>query len=410
MIMSQEGFRLLQRECINSGLCYECGLCASICPAKAIELKMYDWGRNPELIGRCTDEACTRCYDVCAAKLVPVSAMEKRFFGRGRRMDTVEKVGGVCRFVGTGCAVDPEIREIGVSGGVATSLMIFALEKGYVDGCVLAGWDAEKPWLAKAYVATSRKDVIACSGSKYQPHPQLLGIREAYEMGLKKIAVSATPCHAQSLRKMMMNEDFADISGIIRLISCNFCAAHWALAGTKWLLKTWLGVDMEDVREMNYRTGAFPGTMRVRTKDGRIHEKAFVRSGGVAQLGRFTPEECRICLEKVGYAGDVVFGDTWCHPTLPPNFDLFPPTEAEMQADSRLREAAAKGLSAIVARSEFGLRLLEECRDAGRIRMFANTEEETEKFLTGVASEKPTWYGPWIDARKHRGMPVREYI
>ena len=226
MIMSQEGFRLLQRECINSGLCYECGLCASVCPAKAIELKMYDWGRNPELTGRCTDEACTRCYDVCAAKLVPVSAMEKRFFGRGRRMDTVEKVGGVCRFVGTGCAVDPEIREIGVSGGVATSLMIFALEKGYVDGCVLAGWDAEKPWLAKAYVATSKKDVIACSGSKYQPHPQLLGIREAYEMGLKKIAVSATPCHAQSLRKMMMNEDFADISGIIRLISCNFCAAH----------------------------------------------------------------------------------------------------------------------------------------------------------------------------------------
>ena len=410
MIMSQEGFRLLQRECINSGLCYECGLCASVCPAKAIELKMYDWGRNPELTGRCTDEACTRCSDVCAAKLVPVSAMEKRFFGRGRRMDTVEKVGGVCRFVGTGCAVDPEIREIGVSGGVATSLMIFALEKGYVDGCVLAGWDAEKPWLAKAYVATSKKDVIACSGSKYQPHPQLLGIREAYEMGLKKIAVSATPCHAQSLRKMMMNEDFADISGIIRLISCNFCAAHWALAGTKWLLKTWLGVDMEDVREMNYRTGAFPGTMRVRTKDGRIHEKAFVRSGGVAQLGRFTPEECRICLEKVGYAGDVVFGDTWCHPTLPPNFDLFPPTEAEMQADPRLREAAAKGLSAIVARSEFGLKLLKECRDAGRIRMFANTGEETEKFLTGVASEKPTWYGPWIDARKHRGMPVREYI
>ena len=81
-----------------------------------------------------------------------------------------------------------------------------------------------------------------------------------------------------------------------------------------------------------------------------------------------------------------------------------------MQADPRLREAAAKGRSAIVARSEVGLRLLEECRDAGRIRMFANTEEETEKFLTGVASEKPTWYGPWIDARKHRGMPVREYI
>lgn len=408
--MSQEGFRLLQRECINTGLCYECGLCAAVCPEKAIDLKLYDWGRNPELTGKCCDGSCSKCYDVCAARVVPVGAMEKRFFGRNRDMTTFEKVGGVCRFVGTGCATDPEIRKIGVSGGVATALMIFALEKGDIDGCVLAGWDAEKPWLAKAYVATSKKDVIACSGSKYQPHPQLLGIREAFEMGLKKIAVSATPCHAQSIRKMMMNEEFADISRIIKLVSCNFCAAHWAIAGTKWLLKAWLGVEMEDVREMNYRTGAFPGTMRVRTKDGKIHEKAFVRSGGVASLGRYTPEECRICLEKVGYAGDVVFGDTWCHPTLPPSFDLFPPTEEEMQADPRKRDAAFKGLSAIVARSEFGLHLLESCRDAGCIKVYSNVGNETEAFLTGVAAEKPAWYGPWIDARKHRGMPVREYL
>lgn len=408
--MSQEGFRLLQRECINTGLCYECGLCAAVCPEKAIEIKMYEWGRNPELTGKCSDTSCTKCYDVCAAKVVPLAAMEKRFFGRNRNMDTYEKFGGVCRFVGTGCTTDPEIRKIGVSGGVATSVMIYALEKGLIDGCVLAGWDPEKPWIAKAYVATSKKDVISCAGSKYQPHPQLLGIREAYEMGLKKIAVSATPCHAQSLRKLMMNEELSHIGSIIKLISCNFCAAHWALAGTKWLLKTWLDIDIEDVKELNYRTGAFPGVMHVRTKDGVMHEKAFVRSGGVAQLGRFTPEECRICLEKVGYAGDIVFGDTWNHPTLPPNFDLFPPTEEEMKLDPRKRDNKEKGLSAIVVRSEFGMQLIEACRDAGVIKLYPNSEEETEKFLYGVAEEKPTWYGPWIEARKHRGMPVREYL
>ena len=100
--MSSEGFRLLQRECINTGLCYECGLCASVCPEKAIDLKLYDWGRNPELTGQCKSDSCTRCYDVCAAKVVPLAAMEKYFFGRNRKMDTVEKVGGVLRFVGTG--------------------------------------------------------------------------------------------------------------------------------------------------------------------------------------------------------------------------------------------------------------------------------------------------------------------
>ena len=81
-----------------------------------------------------------------------------------------------------------------------------------------------------------------------------------------------------------------------------------------------------------------------------------------------------------------------------------------MQADPRKREAAAKGLSAIVARSEFGLQLLKECHAAGVIKMWENSPEETDAFLTGVAAEKPTWYGPWIEARKHRGMPVREYV
>ena len=150
--------------------------------------------------------------------------------------------------------------------------------------------------------------------------------------------------------------------------------------------------------------------MRVRTSDGKLHEKAFVRSGGVAALGRFTPEECRVCLEKVGYAGDLVFGDTWGHPVLPPNFDLFPPTEEEMQADPRKRDNAEKGLTALVARSEFGLELLNACHKSGAIKLYPNSEEENAVFLPAVAAEKPEWYTPWIEARKHRGMPVREYL
>jgi len=409
--MAGEGFRVLQRECINSGLCYECGLCASVCPEKAIEMKLFDWGRNPELTGKCQEKGCTKCFDVCAARVVPVSEVEKRYFGRARKMDTYEKVGGVCRWVGTGCTTDPVVREKGVSGGVASSLMIYGLEKGYFDGCVLAGWDPETPYLAKAVVARNRDEVLACSGSKYQPHPQLLGIREAYEMGMRKIAVSTTPCHAQSLRKMMMSGKFPEYTDMIKLISCNFCAAHWALAGTKWLLKTWFKIDLEDVKELRYRTGAFPGSTTVVTKDGQVHEKAFVCGGGVSALGRFTPEDCRICLEKVGYAGDIVFGDTWYHPSVSPNFDVYdPPTEEMLAKDERMREAKTHGLTTVVVRSEFAEKLLRECLAAGRIKLFDNTYEESEKLLTGVAAEKPDWYTPWIEARKHRGMPVREYV
>ena len=409
--MAGEGFRILNHECIQTGLCYECGLCASVCPSKAIDIRNYDWGNNPELTGKCIDEGCTRCYDVCAARIVPVTQAEEHFFGRKRRTDNYEKVGGVCRWVGTGCTTDPEIRKAGVSGGVASTYMIYALEKGLIDGCVLAGWDPEKPYMAKALVARNREEVLACAGSKYQPHPQLLGIREAYEMGLRKIAVSTTPCHAQSLRKMMMSGKFPEYTDMIKLISCNFCAAHWALAGTKWLLDTWFHVKLEDVKELRYRTGAFPGSTTVVTKDGKVHEQAFVRGGGVAALGRFTPEDCRVCLEKVGYSGDIVFGDTWYHPSVSPNFDVYsPPTEEQLAKDERMREAKNGGLSTVVVRSAFAEEILKGCLAEGRIKLFDNTEEETTQLLTGVAAEKTTWYTPWINARKHRGMPTREYI
>ncbi|OQA86638.1 MAG: coenzyme F420-reducing hydrogenase subunit beta [Lentisphaerae bacterium ADurb.Bin242] len=407
--MSQEGFDKLKKECIDSGLCFECGLCAAVCPPKAIEMKHYEWGNNPELAGKCADGECTKCFRVCAAKDVLFGKTEETFFGRKRDMNTFEKFGGVIRFSATGCATDPEVRHTGVSGGVASAVLIHALEKGIIDGCVLAGWDEKEPWRARAFVARNRKEVLACSGSKYQPHPQLLGIREAYETGLKKIAVTTTPCHAGSLRRMMLEGDFAEYTGIIRLVISSFCAAHWALAGTRWLLKTWLGVEMEDVKELRYRTGTFPGTFRAVTKDGTVHEKAFVRSGGVAALGRFTPEECRVCLEKIGYSADLVFGDTWGHPGNFMSFDMTPPAKELLESDERIREAAAKGLSAILCRSGFATKLIDECRRDGCIKVFENTAEETEKFLKHVTSEKTDWYTPWIEARKRRGMPVRNY-
>lgn len=59
--MSQEGFDLLKRERINSGLCVECGACVVLCPTEAIVVKDYPWGGNPELVGKCVDGLCRPC-------------------------------------------------------------------------------------------------------------------------------------------------------------------------------------------------------------------------------------------------------------------------------------------------------------------------------------------------------------
>ena len=300
---------LLKRDC-RSGMCGLRGLPGRR-PTKAITMKRYSWGLNPELNGHCVDEPCTRCFDVCPAREVPISRIERTFFGRVAGEDGLPPELGVIRNVYSGHATDPEVHGASVSGGVVSSILIHALEKGTIDGAVLAGYDTEQGWIATAKVATDRAGVLACAGSKYQPHAQLLGLDEAIRMGLKKIAITCTPCHAVAVRKMMMDEAFADIGSRIALVISNICGAHWSTHGTEWLICKKMGLRLEDVAGITYRARPFPGDFHVRLRDGTVRVAPFVNHFLAA--GAVHPEECRYCLEKVALSGDIVVGDTWHH-------------------------------------------------------------------------------------------------
>ncbi len=220
--MNRNSFNQLEDECINSGLCVECGACAAICPKHAIEMKRYSWGNNPELCAEC-DENCDLCTRVCPARVQPLRKVEEKFFGRAANPEERKVNIGVVRDFCTGYATDTKILENAVSGGVTTALLANALKQGIIDGAVVASFDPEKPWIGKAKVVTTVPELISCAGSCYQPHPQLLGLREALDMGLRKIALTATPCAAAALRKLMLDEKFADVAGRIKVILSNFC-------------------------------------------------------------------------------------------------------------------------------------------------------------------------------------------
>ncbi len=403
--MSQEGFDRLKNKCINSGLCVECGACEVVCPSEAVKLKEYSWGRNPELVGPCVQESCYLCYKVCPANDAPLTEIEEKFFGRKRKNSMPEKEVGVIKKVYTGYAMDKNVHKASASGGVISGMLIYALEEGVIDGAVLADFDPERPWMAKAAVAVTKEDVIRCANSKYQPHPQLLGLRDAAEMGLKKIAVTSTPCHAVGIRKIMMYDEFKDIGGRIKLVISNICAAHWSVHGTEWLIREQMGLRLEDVAGLKYRAKPFPGIFEITLKDGNIKRAPFVH-GFLGQLGRFTPEECRVCLEKIGFTADVVCGDTWHHPVLSPHvLDKY--SREEMEKDERIRKAKA-GVTAVLTRSGIGQEIFEGAREKGCIRIYPDSKADGRTFLTDIHREgKPVYNGPVVEARKRRGMPVR---
>ena len=417
--MSQEGFDQLKKFSINSGLCVECGACELVCPSQAIQLKKYQWGRNPELVGSCVDQKCTRCYDVCPAHKVPLKEIEKKFFGKTRRhcypgeqgnepIVNDDNITGIWRSVYTGFALDQEVRNNAVSGGFISALLIFALENKMIDGAVIAGFDPERPYEAKAFVATTREQIIAGAGSKYQPHPQLLGLREALDKGLSNLAITSTPCHAIAVRKIMMNHELTEFSSRIKLLLSNICGAHWSRHGTEWLITECLQTKLEDVGAMKYRARPFPGDFKVTLKNGEDAVAPFVNNL-LGQLAKFTPEECRLCLEKVASVADIVVGDTWHHPVLHPGLLFKDYTPEQLAADPRIEEAR-KGVSAVVVRSEIGQQFVDAAIEGKAVKLWKDNDKDAHDFLCEIHKVgKPVCNGPVIDARIRRGQPLREY-
>ncbi len=420
-MIEQKGFRRLKAECISTGLCYECGACELVCPNGALRLRKYPWCRNPELVRDCVQQGCDRCYRACAAREVPLTAIETKFFGRTRRHCFPGRVGdypndhdedkcGIVRNVYVGHSLYEDAYGQAVSGGIASSILIYALEHGMIDGAVLAGWDPEVPYEAKAVVARTRKAIIACAGSKYQPHPQLLGLRDAAKEGLKRIAITCTPCNALSLRKMMLDPAFQDLVGNVKLVIGNICGAHWSRHGTEELITKWMKTPLSEVAAIKYRARPFPGQFTVTLKNGEVRDSGFVNNGGgLMQLAKFTPEECRYCLEKVASVADIVVGDTWHHPVLSPDL-LGTYTDEDVAKDERIA-CARNGMTAVVVRSEVGQEFVDAAREGGAIHLFDEPEETARQFLTAIHDVgKPVCNGPVINTRIVRGQPVREYV
>ncbi len=402
-----KGFEQMKKDCIDHSLCVECGACAAVCPESGIEIKRYSWGNNPELCKDCKDSECDLCYRVCPGRTQPLGEIEKRFFGR-KANETERKLDiGVVRSFYTGFTNHENILEGAVSGGVTTSILVNAFEQGEIDGAVLASFDPEKPWIGKAKVCTTKEEIINCAGSCYQPHPQLLGIREAVAMGLKKFAVTATPCAAVALRKLMMDPKFEEIGSKIKLIISNFCAAHWSRWGTEWLIQEQMKLNLDDVAELRYRARPFPGMFRVKLKDGTVKEEKFV-FGFLKHMGRFTPEECRYCLDKIGFAADIAVGDTWGHPTKNPSRYIFNFTEEDEKDPFSC--SARNGISQFLVRSEFGQKVL----DSAIANKYITAEKETDEIknivLDSVQTDKRTTNGQIVETRILRGIPTHEYI
>ena len=185
------GFGELDYDVIKKELCCYCGNCIAFCP------KIDREGNRPELIDY--DPNCGLCYAYCPRTMFDMPGMAKKVFGRERREDEVL---GIYRKAASARA-RASVRA--QDGGIATALLIQALNSGVIDCAVVT--DRDDKWRGVPKVATTAEEIAAAAGTKYTITPSVTGVQMAMDEGMKKIGFVGTPCQIQALRKVQLLEE-----------------------------------------------------------------------------------------------------------------------------------------------------------------------------------------------------------
>jgi coenzyme F420 hydrogenase subunit beta len=214
-----------------------------------------------------------------------------------------------------GCYVghsnDEGIRFDSSSGGVVTQLLVYALEKGVVDGVLVTRMSKERPLEPEPFIARTRKEVVSAAKSKYCPVAANVALKEIMsEEG--RFAVVGLPCHMHGVR--MAEKACGELKSKIALHVGLFCSHTVSFGGTDCLLRKF-GVDRGQVAKLDYRGRGWPGCMSIQLKGGRDLRMRFVRGWNaywnVFSGFFFAPLRCLMCPDHFNELSDVSIGDAW---------------------------------------------------------------------------------------------------
>jgi coenzyme F420 hydrogenase subunit beta len=325
---------------VKEELCTGCGTCEGLCPVDAIKMEV-DKKRGiytPHLNGdKCTQ--CGTCFQVCPGHSVDFQQLSPPV-GAGNKYDILIGNYHDCY---SGYATNEDIRYRATSGGLVSQLLIFALNKGYIDGALVTRMRKNNPLEPEPFIARTTEEIIEASQSKYCPVPANVALK-AILQSTGKFAVVGLPCHLHGIRKA--EQIYPTLKENILLHLGLFCA-H---APNFWGIRTYLNrskVKPEEVSRLRYRGEGWPGGVEVSKNDGShvsMPHQDFYRKYA---SDFFIPSRCLMCCDQTAELADLSFGDAW----LP-----------EYRSDKI-------GRSILISRSETGMQLLKQAVDLRAVEL-----------------------------------------
>lgn len=333
---------------VCKGLCHGCGTCYAACPTAAISIKRNDsLGVYQPVVDKDTCNGCGLCVEVCPGHAVDFVELYEQVFEK--QPEDVWLGVHLNRYLSR--ATDEEVRYNSSSGGLATALLIFALEEGIIDKAIVTKMSKDRPLEPEVIAAETREDIISAMGSKYCPVPVNIGLKSVLEENCK-FAIVGLPCHLHGLRKFEAKNSKLRERVVLRIGL--MCSNTVTFLGTEYFLKK-KGIDVKNVEGISYRGKGWIGYITVAVKDGverlfprRIVDRRDQAIHSAAFHQAFSDPRCLVCCDHTAEFSDISLGD----PRLP-----------EFQREER------SGKSLVVTRNEAGETLFQKALAANVIRL-----------------------------------------
>ena len=340
------GFGELEHKVIKPDICCRCGTCEAFCP------RIDHVENRPDLVNY--DPLCGLCFTYCPRTFLDMAAMESKLFGRTRKED--EPLGIYRK---AAAAQAQPVLETAQDGGVATALLVEAMQSGMIDCAIVTGRDDE--WRTQTLIATSPVEIRSAAGTKYTIHNSVMAVKDALEMGYKKIGFVGTPCQIQGLRKVkLLDEPYQFGQDKIALLVGLFCMENFDYdALMNGLVKGKFGLEPKDVSRFEIKKGMF----RVIDKAGGAHEVK------IEETDPYTFPGCGPCFDFASELADISVGsvgsaDGWS--TVLTRTDV---------GEKLYGDALAAGLIAEKAVSEKGVALAKRLASGKVMRFLLKSKE-----------------------------------
>ncbi len=327
------------RDVAEGHLCTGCGVCAYLDPDGVEMIDDLHAGRRPLAKREPAGEDAQDAFRAC-----PGAHLEHSFDERAPDLIAELRAGwGPVLGVWEGFATDDDIRFSGSSGGAASALALFGIERESMHGLLHIDSRDDVPFLNKTVLSTSRQQILGATGSRYAPASPCDGLAEV-ERAPSPCVMIGKPCDIAGARAAARLRPALDEKlGITIAI---FCAGTPSTEGTLEMIRS-LGIeDPGSVTSVRYRGNGWPGraTVEFRAPSGAIESRSLTYHESWGEiLQRHRQWRCYICPDHTGEFADIAVGDPWY----------------------REVPEGAIGQSLIVARTERGKAFIERAIEAG---------------------------------------------